>query len=140
VLSQTAEYALRAAIRLARPGERGPVSVDVLSSELDVPRNYLSKILHALSRAGVVESVRGPGGGFRLARPPGAASLLEVVHVFDDLSSGRSCVLGRPECSEADPCALHDRWVSVSEEVARFFRETTLADAADAEEVIRSLP
>lgn len=130
MLSRTAEYALRAAIRLARPDDGGPVAVGDVARELDVPRNYLSKILHELAGEGVVESVRGPGGGFRLARAPEATTLLEVVGAFDDLSPGRTCVLGRSRCSDADPCPVHGRWAPVSEEVARFFRETTLADVA----------
>jgi len=130
MLSQTAEYALLAAIRLARPDGGDPVAVGDLAGELDVPRNYLSKILHALAREGIVEGVRGPGGGFRLARPPGSTTLLEVVGTIDDLSPGRTCVLGRPECSDADPCPAHERWKSVAEEIALFFRETTLADVA----------
>lgn len=139
MLSQTAEYALRAAIRLARPDRGAPVAVGDVARELDVPRNYLSKILHTLAREGVVESVRGPGGGFRLAGAPGAITLLEVVGIFDDLSPGRTCVLGRPECSDADPCPAHGRWAPVAEEIARFLRETTLADvAADADAAVPS--
>lgn len=140
MLSQTAEYALRAAIRLARPEGGGPVSVDALSAELDIPRNYLSKILHALAREGVVESVRGPGGGFRLAASPASTPLLRVVGVFDDVSPGRTCIMGRDECSDVHPCPVHERWVPASEAIARFFRETSLADVADAEGVPGALP
>lgn len=130
MLSQTAEYALRATIRLAsRPG-RDPVRVEDLAGELDLPRNYLSKILHTLARKGVLESVKGPGGGFRLATAPADLTLFEVVSQFDDLSPGRTCVLGRPRCSDTDPCPVHGRWVPVSERIAGFFRETTLAEVA----------
>jgi Rrf2 family protein len=130
MLSQTAEYALRAAIRLASRPDADPVRVEDLAAELDLPRNYLSKILHTLARKEVLESVKGPGGGFRLAGPPAELTLFEVVSQFDDLSPGRTCVLGRPCCSDTDPCPVHERWFPVSERIAQFFRETTLADAA----------
>ncbi len=130
MLSQTAEYALRAAIRLASGPGRDPVRVEDLAEELDLPRNYLSKILHTLARQGVLESLKGPGGGFRLAAPSTDLSLFDVVSLFDDLAPGRTCVLGLPRCSDADPCPVHERWVPVSERIVRFFRETTLADAA----------
>lgn len=131
MLSQTAEYALRAAIGLARRAGSGPVPVDELARELDLPRNYLSKILHSLARAGIVASVRGPGGGYRLVKPPSATTLLSVVETFDDLSPRRKCILGREVCSDAAACPVHRRWRTAAEEIAGFFRHTTLADVAD---------
>lgn len=128
MLSQTAVYALRAAIRLAGHHGPGAVTVKDLARDLDIPRNYLSKILLALARKGVVESVRGPGGGFRLARAGGETSLLAVVSAFDDIPAHRTCLLGRAECSEANACPVHRRWTAVSEEVAAFFRDTSLGD------------
>lgn len=130
MISHTAEYALRATIHLAHQDPTRPVSVTDLARDLKLPRNYLSKILHALARAGVVESIRGPGGGFRVAAEPADITLFRIVDTFDDLTPGRTCVLGRAKCSDAHPCAVHARWKPAAEEVARFFRETTLADAA----------
>ena len=69
MLSKTSEYALRAVLFLARESRDIPVPAGDIATGLDVPANYLSKILHTLSRAGVVSSERGPGGGYRLARP-----------------------------------------------------------------------
>lgn len=132
MLSQTAEYALRAAIRLAASPGGEPVRVKDLAAELEVPRNYLSKILHSLAREGVLESVRGPGGGFRLAAEAGEIALLRIVGTFDEISPGRTCVLGRAECSDVNPCPVHARWKPVSEDIARFYRETTLEDVATA--------
>ncbi len=128
MLSRTAEYALRATVYLAIHRGLDAVRVSDLARGLDIPRNYLSKILHALARQGIVESARGPGGGFRLTTTPAGTSLLEVVAVFDDISARRSCILGRAECNDANPCPLHGRWEVVSEQVAAFFRDTSLAD------------
>lgn len=128
ILSQTAVYAVRAVIRLADSEHEGLVRVDDLSEALDVPRNYLSKILHALARAGVLRSTRGPGGGFGLAVPAPDLRLLDIVKHFDPMGEERTCLLGRPTCSDTNPCAAHDHWQAASLEFLSFFRDTTVAD------------
>ncbi|HZD03887.1 MAG TPA: RrF2 family transcriptional regulator [Longimicrobiales bacterium] len=130
MLSQTAEYALRAVLHLAREGGRGPVRVDDIAAALDVPRNYLSKILHVLARAGILESTRGPHGGFELAHPAGDLTLADVVEEFDPLKESASCLLGRRRCDDRTPCSAHARWKEVAETVRSFFRETTVAELA----------
>lgn len=128
VLSQTAEYALRAVLALAAEPDGRPLGAARLAGRLQIPQNYLSKTLHQLARAGVLESNRGKLGGFRLSRPPSRVTLLEVVTPFDDMSGRRVCLLGRPVCSDHAPCAAHRRWKAVTDRTAEFFRETTLAD------------
>lgn len=128
ILSQTAIYALKAALFLADHEPDSPIRVDDIAEELDVPRNYLSKILHSLARGGVLTSSRGPGGGFQLARPAADVMLSEVVERFGDQPEESGCLLGRDECSDLDPCAAHDRWKAVSAAVSSFFRETSVAD------------
>ena len=130
ILSQTAVYALRATLCLASHDSSSPLRVDDIAGQLDVPRNYLSKILHALARGGVLVSSRGPGGGFRLAKAADELSLAEVVAHFDQVSENPACLLGRPECSDHNPCSAHDRWKRASAAVAEFFRQTSIADLA----------
>lgn len=127
LLSHTAEYALRAVLFLADHGGE-PASVEDLARQLGVPRNYLSKTLHRLAQAGVLVSARGKGGGFRLAVEPGRLTLARVVEPFDQLTGERRCLLGRPECSDGNPCPAHQQWRSVSDRVSTFFRERTVAD------------
>jgi len=127
MLSGTAEYALRAIVYVARQDGR-PVTSEQLSRAVDVPRNYLSKVLHEMVRAGVLTSTRGKHGGFRLAMTPEKLPLLRVVALFDGMGEPRRCLLGRPECSERSPCAMHYRWKAVAEQISRFFSETTVAD------------
>lgn len=127
MLSQTAEYALRAALWLAEHPDE-PVRVGDLARALNVPQNYLSKTMHQLARAGVLQSARGKHGGFRLSRQPSAIPLLEIVQPFERLDENRACLLGQAVCSDAAPCQAHHRWKQVKEITAAFFRETTLAD------------
>jgi Rrf2 family protein len=132
MLSQTAEYALRATLHIARQEGDVPVRAEEVAAALDVPRNYLSKILHALGRRGVLTSTRGPQGGFRLAVPAEKIRIAQIVEVFDpDILDERSrCLLGRTVCSDRNPCVAHERWKQVSATFRDFFRKTTLAELA----------
>jgi cysteine desulfurase len=115
-------------VHLARAGDTGPIQAQELADATDVPLSYMRKVLHELVRAGVLESARGKRGGFRLAVPPKRLKLLTVVSRFDQVDAGRRCLLGQPECTDQDPCPVHDRWKAVAEDVARFFSGTTVAD------------
>lgn len=132
MISKTAEYALRAVLHLARLGEDRPVRAADVSQALRLPENYLSKILHALARDGVVVSERGRHGGFALARPADRLSLAEVIEPFDELAARRECLLGRPVCSDRSPCAAHEQWAAVNQHVQDFFHHTTVADLIPA--------
>lgn len=128
MLSKSSEYALRAVLYLARQPRDLPVRASDIASGLGVPANYLSKILHTLSREGVVTSERGPGGGFRLARPPHRTTLAQVVEPFDAFNSRELCLLGRRRCHDDKPCGAHERWREVFDPVIDFFRETMVAE------------
>ena len=125
LLSHTSEYALRAVLHIAARG--GPVSVGEIARAVGVPRNYLSKTLNQLARAGVLASARGPAGGFRLAVPPGELTLQGVVAPFA-ARNGRRCLLGRGTCGEVPECAAHARWGPVASTMRDFFTTTTVAD------------
>lgn len=129
ILSQTAEYALQAATLLA---QREPVLVEVgiLAQALEVPRNYLSKTLAQLVREGLLESVRGKRGGFRLARPASQITLFQIVGSFEHLAETRRCLLGQPVCSDRTACPAHASWKAIGDRVLSFLRRTTLADLA----------
>ena len=130
MISQSTEYALRAALHVAERSHEGPVRVQDIARDLDVPRNYLSKILHQLGRAEVVTSTRGPHGGFRLADSPESIPLARIVEPFEpNLVDGRRrCLLGREVCSDEDPCGAHHHWKRVASEILDFFHSKTLAD------------
>lgn len=128
ILSQTAVYALKATLFLAESEEGRPIRVDDLAARLEVPRNYLSKILHALARTRILDSTRGPGGGFQLVVAPAEITLAAIARHFDDLPDGSTCLLGKDLCSDEDPCPAHGRWKAASSAVTEFLNTTTLAD------------
>lgn len=130
ILSKSANYAVRAALWLSESGGDVPVPVDEIARGLDVPRNYLSKILHGLARTDLLESTRGPGGGFRLAVAADQVALSDIVRVFDEVPDDTTCLLGRSSCSDVDPCRAHDRWARVRAELIDFLDNTRLSDLA----------
>jgi len=139
MLTNTGTYALKAMIYLAARKGDGPVRVDDVSAALDVPRNYLSKVLHALVKDGALSSLRGPHGGFELAVPASELTLWRVLAPFEEMGEGRRCLLGEGDCDAANPCALHHRWSGVATEVASFFRDTALGDVVDDEERLEAI-
>jgi Rrf2 family protein len=128
LLSQTSTYAVRAAIHIAEHPEAAPIRGGDIAEAIGVPRNYLSKILHRLARAGLLASERGPHGGFQLARPPERMSLADIVAAVDPQRLDRRCLLGRAECNDVDPCPAHDHWQSLADGITGFLHTTTLDD------------
>jgi Rrf2 family protein len=124
--SQTAEYAMRAAVCLAgRPGES--LSTEAIAGATHVPRDYLSKVLQALVRARILQSRRGLGGGFVLARDPGAVTALDVVNAVDPVRRIRQCPLGFAAHGR-QLCALHRRMDAALADLEAALGETRLAD------------
>lgn len=128
MMSRSAEYALRAVLHLAQQAEPVPVRATELAEALQIPRNYLQKVLHTLAKQGVLHSLRGPSGGFSLALPPTSLAIQAVVEPFDPSPEQRRCLLGRPGCGDEDPCSAHSRWSEVADRVGSFFQKTTIAD------------
>lgn len=126
-LSSTSQQALHAVLCIASGADRGPVRVDEIAVALGCPRNYLSKNLHSLVRAGVLRSERGPKGGFRLSAPPDKVTLAQVIAPFEPVGE-RRCLLGRSQCSSRHPCMLHEHWLRVAAPLDAFFTETTVAN------------
>ena len=127
MFSTTAAYAVRAVLQLAQLPPGHLMQSHELSEAVDVPHNYLGKILNQLVRRRVLKSHRGKRGGFQLAIPPEQLTLLDIAVLFDRVELPR-CLLGQDECSEVDPCPLHDRWRAASQEMESLLREATLAD------------
>ena len=128
MLSQTAEYALRAVLYLAGPAKGRQVSVEDIVAAIGMPSSYAAKVLQTLTRTGILKAARGRNGGYTLDMDPGEMSLAMVVAPFEEAREQRRCLLGRTHCSDATPCAAHHRWKDTAEDITRFFRTTSIAD------------
>ena len=128
MLTRSATHAVRAMVALAGL-ERGEYAqTSRVAAAAGVPRNYLAKILFQLSRRGLVESQRGLGGGFRLARDASQISLYDVVDSVEDVARWNECAFGEKQCSEAQPCALHHRWGRVRDAYFGLLRNTFVGE------------
>lgn len=107
MISQTTEYALRAVVWLAANPEK-PLTAQQIAEATRVPPGYLAKVLQGLSRAGLLHSQRGLGGGFTLARPPTSLTMWEVVQAVDPLRRIRTCPMNF-EAHSGELCPLHQR-------------------------------
>jgi Rrf2 family protein len=119
-------YALRALAALPEDGSHC-LSKD-LAARLGLPAPYLAKILQSLAQATLLESVRGPKGGFRLSRPAHRITVGEVVVAIEGPNSLDGCVMGFPVCSSEHPCPLHEAWTAVKSQVASSMTEATIRD------------
>lgn len=125
MISQTAEYALRAVTHLSAHGQEKPTTAEI-SAATQVPSNYLAKVLQGLSRAGLVRSQRGPGGGHTLTRDPAVLTVLDVVNAVDPLQRIQHCPLGLKDHPQL--CPLHRRLDNVAAMVEASFEQTTIAE------------
>ena len=131
--SPTCQHALRALIYLAQKDSERPVLVREIADASGVPRQSLAKILHALRNKGLVRSTKGPGGGYRLARPGDAMHVVEVIEAVDGhIELRKACVLGLDQCTDIASCALHDVWKVFRENYYSTISSMTLRDAAEA--------
>jgi Rrf2 family protein len=128
MITKTGLHAVRAMTALARLPEGAYAGAAGIARDIGAPPNYLSKLLQHLAREGLVQSQKGLGGGFRLARDPRQISLLDIVQPIERVSRWSGCVLGHRECSDEDPCAIHHRWKHVRMAYLRMLALTTLAD------------
>ncbi|MBI4578184.1 MAG: Rrf2 family transcriptional regulator [Planctomycetes bacterium] len=129
MISLTAEYALRAVVWMAcRPD--AAVGTRDIAEATQVPVGYLSKVLQALARAGLVRSRPGRGGGFLLARRPAAIRVLDVVQAVDPIRRIERCPLGLRR-HDGKLCPLHRRLDQTAAMVERAFAESTISELSE---------
>lgn len=128
MLSKTGLHAVRAMVALARLPEGAYAGAASLAADIGAPQNYLGKLLRNFAERGLLESQKGLGGGFRLARAAGDITLLDVVEPIEHISRWSGCILGLAACSDSAPCALHERWKAVRNAYVQMLQRTTLAE------------
>lgn len=138
MLSQTAEYALRATLYLARQPAGEIVAVTQIADALAMPTNYLAKTLGAMTRGGILKSKRGPRGGFCLAADPSTLAIATIFRTVDPAPTQAMCLLGGRLCNAAEPCASHHLWSAVLDRAEAAFGETTVAALLKPSITIRS--
>ncbi len=126
---KTAQNAISAMSYLAEVYDGGATKLSSgdIAARRKLPQPLVAKLLVVLSQAGLVDSTRGPGGGYWLAKEPGEIRLLDIVTQFEKNEDRLQCPFGPGWCGQGDPCPLHDKLVELDEQMSEFLSETTLA-------------
>ncbi len=130
MISATSQYALRALVYIAGLPDGTTVLSRDLAGATQVPPNYLSKVLLTLRNAGLLQSTRGAGGGYRLNKPADHIYLIDVVELFEGSKAKPTCLLNNRRCSDETPCNAHRVWKELSMVYTGFLVTTTLAALA----------
>jgi len=128
LFSRTTEYALRAAVLLSQT--EGRTTATDIAEQTRVPVRYMSKVLQTLSEAGIIESQRGPTGGFWLARPANEITLLDIVDCFTPIHRITKCPIDLPE-HEDQLCPLHVQMDALAAIARKQLGAATLASVMD---------
>jgi len=127
MLSKTCEYALRAMIFIAQQSKDGTkVPIRDIAKGIDSPEHFIAKILQDLSRKGILQSTKGPNGGFFLDPEGRECSLATIVRVVDGEQLFEGCGLGLNECSESRPCPIHNEFKKIRREIASMLEKARL--------------
>lgn len=127
-LSTKAQYAVRAMVSLHLHGRDAPVSLKDIATREDISQAYLEQLFVKLRRRGLVDSVRGPGGGYLLARPASLIRVDEIIESVEESLVPVSCMDEDGRCSCDSQCVTHSVWQGLAEKIRGFLASITLED------------
>ncbi|HEY9595799.1 MAG TPA: RrF2 family transcriptional regulator [Spirochaetia bacterium] len=125
-------YGLRAVINLAMSNHNRPVSIASIAGEEKVSSEFLEQIFYKLKKAGLIRSVRGPGGGFVLEKKPAEISVQDILAAVGETHGLTPCTLRRKTlCDRPVPCPAHDVWTGLQKTMEDYLTSVTLKDILD---------
>jgi Rrf2 family iron-sulfur cluster assembly transcriptional regulator len=133
-LSTKGRYAVTAMLDLALNEQKDPVTLADISQCERISLSYLEQLFSRLRRNGLVMGIRGPGGGYRLARPANEVTIAEIISAVDEKVDATGCLGGR-DCRDGNTCLTHELWCDLSKEIFSFLSGITLGDMVNRPEV-----
>lgn len=129
-ISTKIRYGVRAMVELARTNADKPIVIQWIASQQEISQSYLEQILAKLRRANLIESHKGPGGGYILAHPPEKISLYDILIALEDKFAIMKCLLTdeKENCDRIQSCIMRLYWQRLQGVIEDFFRNTTLSD------------
>lgn len=135
MLSNSCRYGIRAVIYLAkRYPDKSNVGIREISGDLKLPMPFLAKILQQLAKHKILNSTKGPNGGFSILKKPESISLLEIVKIIDGEGIFKNCIIHDGSCSEVKrskkACPIHDDYHSIRASLVTLFKNKTIGELA----------
>jgi len=115
---------------LAINQDQGPITLSDISQRQGISLSYLEQLFSRLRKKGLVDSTRGPGGGYRLSRPAKSIAIAEVIVAVDEAVDATRCK-GQKNCHDSRACLTHQLWTDLSEQIREFLNGITLAQVLD---------
>jgi len=129
IFSKTCEYAIRAVFFIAHKSAKGErIGIKEIAKGIDSPEHFLAKILQDLSRKALISSAKGPHGGFYIDANALKRPLSEIVSAVDGDSLFYGCALGLKQCSEFNPCPLHNEFKTIRTRIHQMLSNVTIGD------------
>ncbi len=130
-ISTKGRYGLRILLDIVLNGEDAPRLTRDIATSQNISEKYISRLVIDLRRAGLIKSLRGAKGGYRMARFPEDITLLEIVETMEGRTSIVDCVLQPDVCSKVEACAVHQTWAEINRKIRDVLGEVTLKEIAD---------
>lgn len=131
-LTTKGRFAVTAMVDLAMRGDHNPVTLAGISERQKISLSYLEQLFGKLRRNNIVSSVRGPGGGYRLARPAEQIPISEIILAVDEPLDATSCG-GKGDCLNGSECITHELWQGLTKTIYAYLAEVTLQEMVDAQ-------
>jgi Rrf2 family protein len=133
MLSNSCRYGIRAVIYLAKHyPDKSNVGIKEISGDLELPLPFLAKILQQLAKHKILNSVKGPNGGFSLLKKPESITLLEIVKIIDGEGLFKNCIIHDGSCAEVrrnkKTCPVHDDYSVIRASLINLFKNKTIAE------------
>ncbi|MCK5810321.1 MAG: Rrf2 family transcriptional regulator [Cocleimonas sp.] len=134
-LTTKGRYAVTAMLDISLHCKNKPVSLAEISQRQDISLSYLEQLFSKLRKQGLVNSMRGPGGGYRLSRAPSEIAMSEIIMAVDENVDLSKCG-GVGNCKQNERCLTHDLWMDLSHRIQSFLDDITLEEMMSRADVI----
>lgn len=133
-LTTKGKYAVTAMLDLAFHSQLKPVTLTDIANRQTISLSYLEQLFARLRKAGMVNGVRGPGGGYQLSRDTHAINVAEIIAAVDEVVDSTKCG-GKSNCQDGQPCLTHELWMGLSEQIREYLSGISLGDLLERKPV-----
>ncbi len=133
-LTTKGRYAVTAMIDLAFHGRDKIVTLNDIAARQSISVSYLEQLFARLRKAGIVQGVRGPGGGYQLCRHACDINVAEIIAAVDEQIDATRCG-GKSNCQDQKPCLTHDLWMGLSDQIRDYLSDISLQELLDNQQI-----